>query len=150
MIISQDMEEVKQQMQKLKKENQRIEKELRGTVFQFPYIYAIQFVFFSTENATVDQKARLLETRVVENAETIEQLRQERSMIVAEHKELQRRFTDATEVFSLNSNQSRGTDIVHRSPMNFVTDVHLFQLLMTTGATNSTCTGLKSTTSAKH
>jgi hypothetical protein len=46
MIISQDMEEVKQQMQKLKKENQRIEKELRGTIFQFPYICAIHFVLF--------------------------------------------------------------------------------------------------------
>lgn len=108
------------------------------------------FLFFNTENANVDQKARLLETRVAENADTIEQLRQERSMIVAEHKELQRRFTDATEVLSLNSNQSRGADIVHRSPMNFVTDVHLFHRLMTTGATNSTCTGLKSTTFAKH
>lgn len=90
------MDEVKEQMQKLKKENQKIEKELRGTFFNLLAFNVINSFF--TENANVDQKARLLETRVAENAETIEQLRQERSMLVTEHKGLQKRFTDATEV----------------------------------------------------
>ena len=46
----------------------------------------------------VEQKARLFEARVSENADTIEQLRQERSILAAEHKDLQRRFQDVTEV----------------------------------------------------
>ena len=50
------------------------------------------------ENAVAEQKARLFEARVSENADTIEQLRQERSMLAAEHKGLQRRFQDVTEV----------------------------------------------------
>lgn len=55
----------------------------------------------SLENATVEQKARLLETRVVENVDTIEHLRQERAILVNEHKGLQRRFKDATDVCRL-------------------------------------------------
>ena len=53
-------------------------------------------------NATAEQKARLLEVRVVENADTIEQLRQERSLLMADHKELQKRFSEISEV-SCNS-----------------------------------------------
>lgn len=50
------------------------------------------------ENANIEQKARLLETRVVENAETIEQLREERNILAVDHKELQRRFAEVSEV----------------------------------------------------
>lgn len=49
-------------------------------------------------NATAEQKARILEGRVTENLETIEQLRHERSLLAADHKQLQRRFTELTEV----------------------------------------------------
>lgn len=49
-------------------------------------------------NTNVEQKARLLEVRVAENADTIEQLRQERSLLVTDHKELQQRFTEISEV----------------------------------------------------
>jgi myosin protein heavy chain len=49
-------------------------------------------------NARAEQKARLLEARVVENAETIDQLRQERSLLVSDHKELQKRFSEISEV----------------------------------------------------
>jgi len=49
-------------------------------------------------NARAEQKARLLEVRVVENAETIDQLRQERSLLVSDHKELQKRFSEISEV----------------------------------------------------
>jgi chromosome segregation ATPase len=51
-------------------------------------------------NANADQKARLLEVRVVENAGTIEQLRQERSLLVADYKDLQRQFSEVSEVSS--------------------------------------------------
>jgi len=50
------------------------------------------------ENVNIEQKARLLETKVAENAETIEQLRQERSQLAADHKQLQRRFAEVSEV----------------------------------------------------
>ncbi|KAF9479579.1 hypothetical protein BDN70DRAFT_878644 [Pholiota conissans] len=73
-----DMDDVKNQLQRYKKENQEIEKELR-------------------ENANIEQKVRLLETRVVENAETIDQLRQERTLLASDHKELQRRFAEVSE-----------------------------------------------------
>ena len=49
-------------------------------------------------NATIDQKARLLEAKVSENSETIEQLRKERSLLVSDHKDLQRQFVQITEV----------------------------------------------------
>lgn len=49
-------------------------------------------------NANAEQKARLLEVRVAENADTIEQLRQERSLLVSDHKDLQRRFSEISEV----------------------------------------------------
>jgi hypothetical protein len=51
-----------------------------------------------TENVNIEQKVRLLETRVVENAETIDQLRNERGILATDHKELQRRFAEASEV----------------------------------------------------
>lgn len=49
-------------------------------------------------NATAEQKARILEGRVTENLETIEQLRHERSLLATDHKQLQRRFTELTDV----------------------------------------------------
>ena len=56
-----------------------------------------------TENVNIEQKVRLLETRVVENAETIDQLRNERGLLATDHKELQRRFAEASEVRVLSS-----------------------------------------------
>lgn len=68
----------------------------------------MQYVFYTSinvivlnipvANATVDQKARLLEQKVAENMATIEQLRQERSMLIADHKALQKRYTEASKV----------------------------------------------------
>jgi hypothetical protein len=51
-----------------------------------------------TANANADQKARLLEVKVAANSDTIDQLREERSILVKDYKELQRRFTDLSEV----------------------------------------------------
>ncbi len=49
-------------------------------------------------NTNADQKARLLESKVATNIETIEQLRKERSMLVADHKKLQHQFAQVSEV----------------------------------------------------
>ncbi|KAH9040398.1 hypothetical protein EDB85DRAFT_1925960 [Lactarius pseudohatsudake] len=68
-----DMEDVKHQLQRVKRDKDDLEGELRVT-------------------ATAEQKARLLEVKADENAETIEHLRHERSLLVAEHKKLQQRF----------------------------------------------------------
>ncbi|KAF9006188.1 hypothetical protein BDQ17DRAFT_1389747 [Cyathus striatus] len=73
-----DMEDVRQQLTRLKHSNKNLEKELR-------------------ENANAEQKARLLETRVTENIDTIEQLRQERSFLVSEHKQLQQKYLQVSE-----------------------------------------------------
>jgi uncharacterized membrane protein len=72
------MGDVKEQLQRFKEENHELENELRV-------------------NANAEQKARLLEDRVQENAETVEQLRQERSLLAQDHKELQRRFSEISE-----------------------------------------------------
>lgn len=50
------------------------------------------------ENSTAEQKARLLETKVAENQDTIAHLRQERSLINKDHKDLQRRYSELSEV----------------------------------------------------
>ncbi|KAG2058631.1 hypothetical protein BDR06DRAFT_1004331 [Suillus hirtellus] len=73
-----DIDDVKRQLQKAKRENNELETELRT-------------------NATIEQQARLLEGKVKENAETIDQLRQERSLLAKDHKELQRQFTEVSE-----------------------------------------------------
>lgn len=56
-----------------------------------------------TVNATAEQKARLLDAKVAENAETIQQLREERSLLATEFKDLQKRYTDISEVIILFS-----------------------------------------------
>lgn len=73
-----DIEDVKRQLHKAKQENRELENELR-------------------ENANVEQKACLLEAKVRGNAETIEQLRQERSLLARDYKDLQRQFTEVSE-----------------------------------------------------
>lgn len=70
---------MRQQLQHIKQENHDLEKELRS-------------------NANAEQKARLLEAKVAGNLGSIDQLRQERSLLAADHKELQRRYAKATEV----------------------------------------------------
>lgn len=57
---------------------------------------------FATDNDNADQKARILEGKLLETAETIEQLRQERSLLAADHKQLQRKYTEISEVPSQN------------------------------------------------
>ncbi|KAH9927002.1 uncharacterized protein B0H18DRAFT_306413 [Fomitopsis serialis] len=80
-----DMSDVRGQLQTLKQENQQLSNQL-------------------SSNSVAEQKARLLESKVSENAETIGQLRQERSLLAAEHKDLQRRYSKVAE----HMNQVRG------------------------------------------
>lgn len=49
-------------------------------------------------NVTVEQKARRLESKVAENASTMDQLRQERSVLIQDHKSLQKRYSEISEV----------------------------------------------------
>ncbi|KAG2051386.1 hypothetical protein BDR06DRAFT_1061558 [Suillus hirtellus] len=74
----QDIDDVKRQLQKAKHKNNELETKLRT-------------------NATIKQQAHLLEGKVKENAETINQLWQEQSLLAKDHKELQRQFTEVSE-----------------------------------------------------
>ena len=78
------MADVRQQLQHLMQENHDLEKELRS-------------------NTNAEQKVRLLEAKVAENLDNVGQLRQERSMLAADHKELQRRYSKASEVRPLTN-----------------------------------------------
>ncbi|KAH7890884.1 hypothetical protein F5I97DRAFT_1839637 [Phlebopus sp. FC_14] len=73
-----DMDDVKRHLQKAKQENHELENELRV-------------------NTNAEQKARVLEGKVFANTETIDQLRQERSLLARDHKDLQRRFAEVSE-----------------------------------------------------
>ncbi|KAG6334363.1 hypothetical protein ID866_4724 [Astraeus odoratus] len=74
----QDMEDVKKQLNDAKLDNHGLENELRA-------------------NTNAEQRVRCLEAKVLENTETIEQLRQERSLLARDHKDLQRRLTEVSE-----------------------------------------------------
>ncbi|KAK0214823.1 hypothetical protein IW262DRAFT_245159 [Armillaria fumosa] len=89
-----DMEDVRQQLQIYKKENHDMETELR-------------------QNANAEQKARLLENRVSENIETIEQLRQERALLVADHKALQKRFSEVSEYANRLRDEHAASQLSH-------------------------------------
>lgn len=49
-------------------------------------------------NATAEQKARHLAQKVKDNSGAIEQLRQERSLLARDHKDLQKRYSEVTNV----------------------------------------------------
>ncbi|KAK6967117.1 PACT-coil-coil domain-containing protein [Favolaschia claudopus] len=89
-----DMEDVKRQLHRFKEENHELEHELRV-------------------NATAEQKARLLEERVQENAETVEQLRHERSLLAQDHKDLQRRFSEISEHANRLRTEYRTSQVSH-------------------------------------
>lgn len=103
-----DMDDVRQQLQKFKQENNELEKELR-------------------ENATAEQKARLLEKRVAENQRTIEGLRQERSSLSADFKDLQRRYADASERADRLRKEYASSSNSHEKRRNEL-DIHLLEI----------------------
>ncbi|EKM50608.1 uncharacterized protein PHACADRAFT_152721 [Phanerochaete carnosa HHB-10118-sp] len=103
-----DMADIRQELQRIKQENQELEGELRA-------------------NSNVEQKARLLESKVAENIETIEQLRRERSLLVADHKKLQKQFGQASE----NVNQlrkSHATSQTSHDKRRHALDLHLLEI----------------------
>ena len=61
------------------------------------------FVNYCQQQTLQRSRARLLEVKADENAATIEHLRHERSLLVAEHKKLQQRFKKTMEVCILYS-----------------------------------------------
>ncbi|KAK0466948.1 uncharacterized protein EV420DRAFT_1260439 [Desarmillaria tabescens] len=103
-----DMEDVRQQLQKYKKENHDMETELR-------------------QNANAEQKARLLENRVSENAETIEQLRQERALLVADHKALQKRFSEISEHANRLRDEHAASQMSHDNRIHQL-DLHMTEI----------------------
>lgn len=91
------MDDVRYQLQKAKQDNHELENELRGARTDllwdsFPPEPAL------TANANAEQQARLLEAKVRKNTSTIEQLRQERSILARDHKDLQQRYAQVSEV----------------------------------------------------
>ncbi|KAG7445045.1 uncharacterized protein BT62DRAFT_206857 [Guyanagaster necrorhizus] len=103
-----DMEDVRQHLQKYKKENHDMETELR-------------------QNANAEQKARLLENRVTENTETIEQLRQERALLVADHKALQTRFSEISEHANRLRDEHAASQISHDNRIQQL-DLHMTEI----------------------
>lgn len=99
------MDDVKQQLQRLKKENHDLEKELRGALFVI-MVNPQAASDYIAENANMEQKARLMETRLVESSDTIENLKQELSLLSTDHKVLQRRFTEISEVSLLHTRKA--------------------------------------------
>ncbi|KAK0501582.1 hypothetical protein EDD18DRAFT_1066550 [Armillaria luteobubalina] len=103
-----DMEDVRQQLQIYKKENHDMETELR-------------------QNANAEQKARLLENRVSENTETIEQLRQERALLVADHKALQKRFSEVSERANRLRDEHAASQLSHDNRIQQL-DLHMTEI----------------------
>lgn len=99
-VSMQDMADIREELQRIKHENQELEAELRGKPsMQSGMQYrVVELTRKMSANSNVDQKARLLESRVTENADTIEQLRRERSLLVANHKQLQKKYTEVSSV----------------------------------------------------
>ena len=93
-----DMEDVKHQLQRVKRDKDDLEGELRGMCYHEPYRSMTDRSLVLAVTATAEQKARLLELKAEENAESMEHLRHERSLLMAEHKKLQLRFKNASEV----------------------------------------------------
>jgi predicted nuclease with TOPRIM domain len=94
-----DAEDVKRELRRAKAENAALEKELRGAPGRVATLGGCVLTR-GTANTNAEQKARLLEGRVNENLATIEQLRQERSLLAASHKDLQKQYAEASDVRS--------------------------------------------------
>ncbi|KAG6908885.1 hypothetical protein DXG01_002863 [Tephrocybe rancida] len=103
-----DMEDVKKHLHKFKKANHDLERELR-------------------ENVNIEQKARLLESRVAENAQTIDNLRHERSLLATDHKALQQRFSAISEEAD-RLRVAYGTSSTSHDNRRHQLDLHLLEI----------------------
>jgi len=89
------MDNVKASLHRVKQDNHTLEGELRGSRTESQEDLLTHRRVATT---TVEQKARNLQTKVMENADAIDRLRQERSMLLGDHKQLQRQYADVNEV----------------------------------------------------
>ena|SRR5579872_1071043 len=90
------MDEVKENLYRVKQDNHRLEAELRGAPVSSEISLTLTHPRVAT--ATVEQKARNLQAKVTENVDAIEKLRQERTMLLNDHKQLQQQYVDVNEV----------------------------------------------------
>lgn len=91
---SQDMDDVKDSLHRVKQDNNKLEAELRGTQIE-PWRSLPAHRHAAT--ATVEQKARSLHAKVAENTNVLDKLRQERSMLLKDHKQLQQKYANVNE-----------------------------------------------------
>ncbi|KAG8221048.1 hypothetical protein J3R82DRAFT_2558 [Butyriboletus roseoflavus] len=103
-----DMDDVKFQLQKTKQDNNELETELRV-------------------NANAEQKARVLEAKVRENTSSIEQLRQERSILARDHKDLQQRYAQVSERAHKLRNEYSTSQKAHENRRQQL-DIHLAEI----------------------
>jgi uncharacterized coiled-coil DUF342 family protein len=96
---SQDMDDVKSGLHRVKQDNHKLEAELRG--MQEARIREYVSTHQCIATATVEQKARNLQAKVSENTDAIDRMRQERSMLLKDHKQLQQQYADVNEVSSM-------------------------------------------------
>jgi myosin protein heavy chain len=89
------MDDVKESLDRVKHDNHKLEAELRGMQSE-PRKGSLTHE--RTATATVEQKARNLQAKVTENSGAIDRLRQERSMLLNDHKQLQQQYSDVNEV----------------------------------------------------
>lgn len=92
------MDDVRHQLQRYKKDNHNLEGELRGMCTWVDVRSPQDLSSCYIANTNAEQKARHLETKVTETAETIKQLREERALLATDHKDLQQRFSTLSEV----------------------------------------------------
>lgn len=88
------MDDIRTQLDKVKRDNRELEAELRGLPSFIISCYVTSHFLRATE--TVDQRARLLEAKVAENHDVMENLRNEREFLAAGHATLQRRYAEAS------------------------------------------------------
>lgn len=91
---SQDMDDVRDSLHRVKQDNHKLEAELRGMRTEH---WRDLPTYRRAATATVEQKARTLHVKVTENADALDKLRQERSMLLKDHKQLQQKYTDVNE-----------------------------------------------------
>lgn len=90
------MEDVKRNLHRVKQENNHLEVELRSRHSLHWKVFKL--INSPPANASAEQKARHLEQKVVENTHAIDQLRHERSLLVRDHKDLQKKYSEVTNV----------------------------------------------------
>ena len=91
------MADVREQLQRIKQENNDLEKELHCE--QWRLLPPIEpHLTLSLANTNAKRKVGLLEVKVAENTDTIEQLCREHSLLAADHKDLLQHYLKASEV----------------------------------------------------